>query len=59
MDSKDLAAQKMMFIDKALDEGWCVRKKNDAYIFRKPHYGEKEVFLDSYLKKFLLKFLKK
>ena len=30
MDSKDLAVQKMMFIDKALDEGWCVRKKNDG-----------------------------
>ena len=45
--------QKMAFIYNALEDGWTIKKKNNAYIFTKNHEGKKEVFLDNYLKKFL------
>ena len=41
---------KMAFIFNALDNGWTIKKKGDAYIFSKKHEGKKEVFLDNYLK---------
>ena len=45
--------QKMALIFNALEEGWSVKKANDKYIFSKHHKGNKEVYLDSYLAKFL------
>lgn len=45
--------QKMSFIYNALQEGWSVSKKNEAYVFSKKHEGKKEIFLDSYLQKFM------
>ena len=45
--------QKMALIFNALEEGWSVKKANDKYIFSKRHKGNKEVYLDSYLAKFL------
>ena len=45
--------QKMIFIYNALEDGWTVTKKNEAYIFRKDHEGKKEVYLDSFLEGFL------
>lgn len=45
--------QKMLFIYNALNNGWKVKKNKDSYIFTKHHNGKKEVFLDSYLKKFI------
>ena len=45
--------QKMALIFNALEEGWSVKKTNDKYIFSKHHKGNKEVYLDSYLAKFL------
>ena len=45
--------QKMALIFNALEEGWIVKKSNDKYIFSKKHKGNKEVYLDSYLAKFL------
>lgn len=44
---------KMAFIYNALENGWKVKKNNDLYVFSKNHEGKKEVFLDSYLKKFV------
>ena len=44
---------KMAFIYNALENGWKVKKNGDCYIFTKNHGGKKEVFLDSYLKKFI------
>ena len=44
---------KMAFIYNALENGWKVKKNNDMYVFSKNHEGKKEVFLDSYLKKFV------
>lgn len=41
------------FIMNALDDGWSVKKRNNAYIFRKKHGGKKEIFSDNYLEKFI------
>jgi hypothetical protein len=46
--------QKMILIYNALDKGWSVKKKKNAYIFTKNHEGKKEVFLDTYLKRFMI-----
>jgi hypothetical protein len=48
-----LTIQKMAFLYNALEEGWKISKENDKYIFVKKHQDKKEVFLDSYLQKFL------
>ena len=45
--------QKMSFIYNALQEGWSVTKKQEAYVFSKNHEGRKEILLDSYLHKFM------
>ena len=45
--------QKMAFLYNALENGWAIKKKNNAYIFTKNHEGKKEVFLDDYLKRFM------
>ena len=46
--------QKMAFIYNALEDGWSVRKKNDLYIFRKDHESKKEVYLDTFLQRFMM-----
>ena len=51
MDS--IQFQKMTFVYNALQDGWTVQKHEDSYIFRKKHEGKKEVFLDTYLSKFV------
>ena len=43
----------MSFIYNALEQGWSVTKKQEAYVFSKNHEGKKEIFLDSYLQKFM------
>ena len=43
----------MAFIYNALENDWKVKKNGDCYVFTKNHGGKKEVFLDSYLKKFI------
>ncbi len=45
--------QKMALIFNALEEGWSVKKSGDRYIFSKRHEGNKEIYLDTYLAKFL------
>jgi len=45
--------QKMTFIFNAVNSGWTVRKKGDAYVFTKEHDGKKEVFSDTYLQNFI------
>lgn len=44
---------KMAFLYNALENGWTIKKNNNAYIFTKNHEGKKEVFLDDYLKGFM------
>lgn len=46
--------QKMIFLYNAVEDGWKVKKSNDCYIFSKNHEGKKEIFLDSYLKSFVM-----
>ena len=46
--------QKMKFLYNALENGWTVKKKEKLYIFTKNHEGKKEVYLDSYLRRFMV-----
>jgi hypothetical protein len=50
-DTKTL--HKMRFIMNALEKGWTVKKRDDAYIFKKKHEGKREIFKDSYLDRFI------
>ena len=45
--------RKMIFIYNALDDGWSIKKRKDAYIFTKNHEDKKEILEDSYLLKFM------
>ncbi len=45
--------QKMSFLYNALNSGWSIKKQKDKYIFSKKHEGKKEVYLDTYLQKFI------
>ena len=45
--------QKMAFLFNALENGWAIKKKESCYVFSKNHEGKKEVYLDSYLKRFM------
>ena len=48
-----MTLQKMAFLFNALESGWTIRKNTDKYIFIKKHEGEKEIMLDSYLRRFI------
>ena len=43
----------MLFINNAINDGWCVKKENNSYIFTKPHNNIKEVFKEEYLTSFM------
>jgi len=45
--------RRMIFIMNALDDGWTIKKINNSFVFSKKHQGKKEIFLDSYLEKFI------
>ena len=46
--------QKMAFLYNALEDGWTISKNtNGYYVFKKKHEGKKEVYLDSYLHRFM------
>jgi len=45
--------KKMVFLYNALDNGWTIKKKENAYYFKKNHEGKKEVFEDAYLSIFM------
>ena len=45
--------QKMSFLYNALDAGWSVKKQDQKYIFTKKHEGKREVYLETYLQKFI------
>ena len=46
--------QKMAFLYNALESGWTVKKKKEAYVFTRKHGGKKEVYLDKYLRQFMI-----
>mgnify|MGYP006117582469 CR=1 FL=1 len=50
---ENIKLQKMGFIYNALQDGWCIKKREQQYIFTKHHEGKKEVYLDSYLQNFI------
>ena len=45
--------QQLSFIYNAIDAGWSVKKRDNKYIFSKKHEGKKEVYLETYLLKFV------
>lgn len=45
--------QKMILLYNSIEHGWSVKKRNDAYLFSKPHENKKEVLEESYLLKFM------
>lgn len=45
--------QKMVFLYNALENGWCIKKRKEKYIFIKNHEGKKEVFDEDYLSSFM------
>jgi hypothetical protein len=45
--------QKMSFVFNAIEAGWSVKKNDDKYTFSKKHEGKKEVYLETYLHKFI------
>lgn len=45
--------QKMLILFNSIEQGWCVKKKNNSYVFTKHHENKKEVLEDSYLIKFM------
>ena len=49
--------QKMMLLFNSIEQGWSVKKRDDSYVFSKPHENKKEVLEDSYLLKFAIRFL--
>ena len=47
---------KIMFIMNAIEDGWCVRKKDSVYIFSKHKGKEKQLYEEKYLEKFIQKY---
>ena len=47
---------KILFIYNAIQDGWCVKKEDNMYLFRKKHENKKKYFSEDYLKKFVLKY---
>ena len=43
----------MIFLMNALEKGWCIKKKEDQFIFTKKHEGKKEIFDENYLEQFI------
>ena len=48
-----IQVHKMAFIYNAVNDGWKVEMKDGKYVFTKRHEGKKEIYLDSYLEKFV------
>ena len=47
---------KIMFIMNAIEDGWCVKKKDNVYIFSKHKGKEKQLYEEKYLEKFIQKY---
>jgi hypothetical protein len=45
--------QKMRFIYNAVESGWNVKKIDNKFFFSKKHEGKKEIYLETYLQKFI------
>jgi hypothetical protein len=49
----NIKLQKMLFLYNALQDGWCVKKLKESYIFTKKHENKQQVFEESYLLDFM------
>jgi hypothetical protein len=45
--------QKMLILFNSIEQGWNVKKKNESYVFTKPHENKKEILENSYLLSFM------
>jgi hypothetical protein len=45
---------KMIFIMNAIESGWTVKRHEDSYVFTKKHENKREVFMETYLEKFVI-----
>lgn len=45
--------KKKNFVYNALESGWVVQKKENSYVFTKPHNKKKNVFKEKYLSNFI------
>ena len=45
--------QKMLLLYNSIEQGWNVKKKNESYVFTKPHENKKEILENSYLLSFM------
>lgn len=49
----NITFQKMLLLHNAIEEGWTIKKRKDAYVFFKNHEGKKEILDEKYLITFL------
>ncbi len=49
----DKSLSMLIFIGNVLDDGWCVQKKNNDYVFSKKHNGSNTFFSNDYLEQFV------
>ena len=59
MENEFVRNKKISFIFNAIEDGWTVKKKGEFYIFTKNHNNETEVYKESYLNNFIIKYCKK
>jgi hypothetical protein len=45
--------QKMLLLFNTIEQGWCVKKRKDSYVFTKNHENKKEIIDNSYLLQFM------
>ena len=50
-----ITLQKMTLIYNALENGWSIKKRNNCYVFKKKNNNEKKIYLDNYLRRFMIK----
>ena len=46
--------QKALFVWRAVDKGWTVKKRGNTYVFTKPHENKKQIYTDTYLREFVV-----
>ena len=45
--------QKMVLLFNAIEDGWTIKKRENAYVFTKNHENRKEILHDDYLLQFM------
>ena len=47
--------RKLLFIHNCLNDGWCVKKMENKYLFSKNHECKRKIFKKKYLRDFVKK----